>query len=225
MIEGLLPRSVRVAEAFGDRTDIELFPQESAAIERAVEKRRREFTTVRACARDALAVLGVDRVPLVPGQRGAPQWPAGVVGSMTHCEGYCAAVVAHRDDVDSIGIDAEPDAPLPVGLLEVVSVTEELAGLHAVASTGVAADRLLFSAKESVYKAWFPLTGRWLGFEQASVTLRPTGTFTARLLVDGMTADGRRLTSFEGRWTAGRGLVLTAVAVPRAGRASAWAAP
>ena len=47
-------------------------------------------------------------------------------------------------------------------------------------------DRLLFSAKESVYKAWFPLARRWLGFEDAVVMIDPSaGTFQARLLVVG----------------------------------------
>jgi 4'-phosphopantetheinyl transferase EntD len=76
-------------------------------------------------------------------------------------------------------------------------------------------DRLLFSAKESVYKAWFPLAGRWLGFEEAVITIDPAaGVFTARLLVPGPVTGGRPLTGFSGRWTAGHGLVLTAIAVP-----------
>ena len=76
-------------------------------------------------------------------------------------------------------------------------------------------DRMLFCAKETVYKTWFPLTGRWLGFEGADVTLDPAGTFTARLLVPGAAPDGRALTAFAGRWLARRGLIVTAICVPR----------
>ena len=76
-------------------------------------------------------------------------------------------------------------------------------------------DRLLFCAKESVYKAWFPLTGRWLGFEGAEITLDPAGTFTARLLEPGPAAGGRELTGFEGRWLARAGLILAAICVAR----------
>lgn len=211
MIEQLLPTIVRTAEAFGDRTDVNLFDVERATIERAVDKRRREFTTVRACAREALEALGVAPTPLIPGEHGAPQWPVGVVGSMTHCEGYHAAVVGLRSEVDSIGIDAEPDAPLPDGVLDIISVPDDMLGMAEAAATGVAADRLLFSAKESVYKAWFPLAQRWLGFEEATVALRIDGTFTARLMIDGTVEDGRVLTGFSGRWLAASGLVLTAV--------------
>jgi 4'-phosphopantetheinyl transferase EntD len=76
-------------------------------------------------------------------------------------------------------------------------------------------DRLLFSAKESVYKAWFPLTRRWLGFDEAAVTINAAnGTFSVRLLVQGPMLDGRRLTGFTGRWLARDGLILTAIAVP-----------
>ena len=75
-------------------------------------------------------------------------------------------------------------------------------------------DRLLFSAKESVYKTWFPLTGRWLGFEHADVTITPDGTFTARLLTE-LTEAQPPPTSFVGRWLARGGLILTAITVPR----------
>lgn len=213
MMEQLLPTAVRTGEAFSDRTGIVLFPEEESVIERAVEKRRREFTTVRACAREALEAMGLPPVPILPGVRGAPNWPRDVVGSMTHCDGYRAASVARSADFDSIGIDAEPNVPLPDGVLDTISVPEDFACLKRVASTGVAADRLLFSAKESVYKAWFPLAQRWLGFDDATVTLRTDGTFTARLLIDGILHNGRRLTSIEGRWLAARGLVLTAITV------------
>jgi 4'-phosphopantetheinyl transferase EntD len=74
---------------------------------------------------------------------------------------------------------------------------------------------MLFSAKESVYKAWFPLTQRWLGFEDASITIDPAeGTFTARLLVAGPVLGDGPLTGFTGRWLVGDGLIITAIAVP-----------
>ena len=76
-------------------------------------------------------------------------------------------------------------------------------------------DRLLFSAKESVYKAWFPLAQRWLGFEDAIVAVdRGFGTFTARLLVPGPRPGGRELSGFSGRWLIREGLILTAIALP-----------
>ncbi len=214
MIEQLVPTVTHAVETFAERLDIELFPEEEAALAHAVDKRRREFISARACARDALAEIGVAAAPIPPGEHGAPTWPPNVVGSMTHCEGYRAAVVARWADLASIGIDAEPDAPLPDGVFDLVSVPDDLAGIDVVGRCGVAGDRLLFSAKESVYKAWFPLARHWLGFEDVTVELRADGTFTARLLVDGTIDDGRKLTGFEGRWLAAHGLVATAVTVP-----------
>ena len=218
MIEEILLPAVAAVEEFGDRADAVLFPEEEAVIGRAVEKRRREFTTGRACARAALARLGQPPVAILRGERGAPDWPAGIVGSITHCAGYRAAAVARATEVLAIGLDAEPDQPLPDGVLNAISLAAERASLEGLARSapGPNWDRILFCAKESVYKAWFPLTGRWLGFEQARITLDPAaGTFTARLLVPGPDVDGRELTAFDGRWLARGGLILTAISVAR----------
>jgi 4'-phosphopantetheinyl transferase EntD len=172
MIERILPAGPAVAaELFGDEP-AELFPGEQAAIAHAVDKRRREFTSVRVCARRALAALGQPPVPLVPGQAGAPRWPEGITGSMTHCDGYRGCVLARTADFASIGLDAEPNLPLPAeveGTIARPAERDHVAGLAAT-HPGVCWDRLLFCAKESVYKAWYPVTGRWLGFEDAEVT-------------------------------------------------------
>src|SRR5215831_1984935 len=121
MIERILPSRVAVAEAFGDDPAAELLPQECNVIARATESRQREFATARACARAALARLGQPAVAVLRGPGGAPQWPDGVAGSITHCPGYRAAAVALIRDVISLGVDAEPDEPLPDhGMLEFI---------------------------------------------------------------------------------------------------------
>ncbi|MFI8191291.1 4'-phosphopantetheinyl transferase [Streptomyces sp. NPDC085946] len=223
MIEELLPDSVVAVEAYGDDgADAPLYPEEAALVERAVAKRRREFTAVRSCARRAMDKLGVPPQPVLPGERGAPRWPDGLAGSMTHCDGYCAAALVRAADLASVGIDAEPHGPLPDGVLSSVALPAEAERLRRLAADrpDVHWDRLLFSAKESVYKAWFPLTGLWLDFTEADIEIhadpgeRPAGGFRADLLVPGPTVGGRRLGHFRGRWTAGRGLVVTAVSVP-----------
>jgi 4'-phosphopantetheinyl transferase EntD len=203
-----------VVEAYDDRLDALLFPAEEAVITRAVDKRRREFTTTRLCARDALSHLGYGPIPILPGLRGAPRWPAGVVGSMTHCTGYRAAAVAHKTDMVTIGIDAEAHDRLPEGVLDIIALPEEHAWMRRMVASdpSIHWDRLLFSAKESVFKAWFPLTLKWLDFLEASITVHPAGTWAARLLVSGPVVDGRQITQFEGRWLVGRGLLLTAIA-------------
>jgi 4'-phosphopantetheinyl transferase EntD len=218
MIAEILPAVVAAEEAFGDPPDITLFPEEEAAIAKAVDKRRKEFTTARGCARAAMARLGLPAVPIVPGLRGAPCWPSGVVGSITHCAGYRASAVAWDRDVVTIGLDAEPHDRLPAGVLGAISSAVERDRLTALTVTAptVHWDRVLFSAKESVYKAWFPLTRRWLGFEDAHIDIEPAnGTFYARLLVNGCSAQGASLTGFAGRWLVRAGFIATAIVVPR----------
>jgi 4'-phosphopantetheinyl transferase EntD len=130
-------------------------------------------------------------------------------------------VVAWERDVLTIGLDAEPDGVLPGGVLDRVSLPAERTRLRdlAVAAPGTCWDRLLFSAKESVYKAWFPLARRWLGFSDADITFNAAdGTFEARLLVPGPEVAGRALDGFTGRWLARDGLILTTVISSRAER-------
>jgi 4'-phosphopantetheinyl transferase EntD len=230
LIEKLLPAGVASVEAFCDPADAVLFPGEAELISRAVDKRRREFRTVRHCARQALRQLGLPPAPVLRGDHGEPQWPTGVVGSMTHCAGYRAAAAAHSGDFHALGIDAEPHQPLPAGVLGAIALDEEQHRLSELAATDSATcwDRILFCAKETVYKAWFPLTRRWLGFEDAAVTINPgttdpaQGTFSAHLLVAGPTTAGTALTRFNGRWIRGGNLVITTIAVSTADPAGKW---
>jgi 4'-phosphopantetheinyl transferase EntD len=212
MIESLLPAGAVGHEVLGDAHVGSLFPEEEQLVARAVDKRKREFAVGRGCARRVLAELGFDAVPILSGEKREPLWPPGVLGSITHCHGYAAAVAARAGEVAVLGIDAEPDEPLPDGVLGVVSLPEERAWLDGVPGGGPRWDRMLFSAKESVYKAWFPLTGRWLGFEDARLTFSPgDGTFQADVLVAPAELDGRPVTGFAGRFLAANGLVLTAI--------------
>lgn len=224
MLSLLLPEGVAVAESRTDPPEAELYPEEADLVRRSVQKRQQEFTTVRHCARQALGVLGLPPGPVLPDRHGAPRWPPAVVGSLTHCDGYRAAALAHRTHLTMLGIDAEPHAPLPHGILESIALRSELAWARA-APPGLHRDRLLFSAKESVYKAWYPHTGQRLEFEDAELAFGPTGDgelpaggvsgeFTATLLArppapaPGTAPLPSRL---RGRWLVTKGLVLTAV--------------
>ncbi|GAA4476531.1 4'-phosphopantetheinyl transferase [Rhodococcus olei] len=220
MIEKILPAGVEYAELFSDPPELTPHPSEAALIARAVDKRRREFVTVRHCAREAMGKLGVEPAPILKGERGVPLFPRGVVGSLTHCDGYRGAVLGYSMAVRSVGIDAEPHGPLPDGVLDAVSLPAEREWL-AGAGEGIHWDRLLFCAKEATYKAWFPLTHRWLGFEDAHITFAlersgedgTTGTFHSDLLISGETNDGPPLSSFDGRWLVDGGLVIAAITV------------
>ncbi len=217
MLAELLPPSVSAVEAFDDEIPSQLYPEEAAMVSAAVAKRRREFATARRCAHEAMAKLGVPGGPLLSGKNREPLWPDGIAGSITHCQGYRAAVVARQQDLASVGIDAEPHAPLPAGVLGVIALPQEAGRLAELAAADQQRcwDRLLFCAKESVYKAWFPLARRWLGFHEADIVIDPgAGTFSATLLVPGPQLGATTVEGFTGRFAVGNGLVLTAVAVP-----------
>jgi 4'-phosphopantetheinyl transferase EntD len=214
MLEVILPAGVESQECFGEPPGGVLFPEEQQLIAHAVEPRRREYAAVRSCARACLGRLGYAQVPILPGVGGAPTWPAGVQGSMTHCAGYAAAAVGPDRRISAIGIDAEPDAPLPDGVLDLVATPAErdrLAGTQP-GPDGLNWDRLLFSAKEAVYKAWFPQVGEWLDHQQAEIIFNPQEeTFAALLSRDGLIVDGRHIRRLHGRWIRNQGILLTAV--------------
>ncbi|MDD4867734.1 MAG: 4'-phosphopantetheinyl transferase [Mycobacterium sp.] len=220
LVSSVLPATaadqLAYSELYSDPPGLAALPEEEPLIAKSVAKRRNEFITVRHCARLALGQLGVPPMPILKGDKGEPRWPDGVVGSLTHCTGYRGAVVGRAGAVRSVGIDAEPHDVLPHGVLDAISLPQErsetpeqLPDLHW--------DRILFCAKEATYKAWFPLTKSWLGFEDAHITFEPDrpgasiGGFVSRILIDGQTLAGPPLTALPGRWSVERGLVLTAI--------------
>jgi 4'-phosphopantetheinyl transferase EntD len=217
VIDEILPASVASAWTTEEWIEVPLYDEELLALGRAVDKRRREFVTGRACARQALVRLGSRPCSVPSGPRGEPVWPQGVVGSITHCRGYVACAVASGEILAAVGIDAEPHEPVNGEILpDIVTPAENrrVTDLSAAWPT-VHWDRVWFSAKEAVYKAWFALTRRWLGFHDAEVTVDgANGTFAAQLLVPGVPIDGESISSFSGRWLVRDSLTLTAVVVP-----------
>ncbi|MFD4029412.1 4'-phosphopantetheinyl transferase [Streptomyces sp. NPDC058637] len=234
MIERLLPAYVACADTYETEAPAgTLYPEEALLVATSVDRRRHEFAAVRACARRAMATLGLPPQPVLRGHRGVPLWPAGIVGSMTHCDGYRAAVLARAPDVRALGIDAEPNEPLPPDVWEAVSLPSERRRIYPevlpggspgvlpgrTPGTGSAMphwDRLLFSAKESVFKTWFPITRIELDFDEADITFHRSsetateGTFTAELL---RRAPGMPV-SYEGKWLVDNGIAVTAIALP-----------
>ena len=205
-----------------------LYPVEIEQIGAAVERRRVDFAGARACAREAMTRLGVPAGPVLRGGRGMPVWPPGVVGTLTHTHGLRAAALASAGRVRSIGLDVEQHEPLSAGVLEAVSLPEEAEWVRAAHAEveSIAWDTLLFTAKEATYKAWFPLTRRWLGFDDAHITLVPDsyddgvalGTVRSRILVDAHAVDGGPdLVEFWGRWAVWDGYVASAIVLRPAG--------
>ena len=215
MLSGIVTQGVMAFDANDDEPGARPWPDESVAIGHVAEGRYREFTTARDCAQRALTALGRPRAPVLRGPSREPLWPEGVVGSITHCVGYRAAALALRRDYLSIGIDVEPGRVLPGGVVQTIASEAERLWMRSQPPTDVPWPLVLFSAKESVYKAWFPLTHRWLGFKDVAMTVDPpSGTFYARLLVDGPLVGNRPLEGFNGKFAHRGNRVVTFVGVP-----------
>lgn len=168
-IAAILPNQAVFFEMLGSHSGTLLDDERACLSQVAVEKRVREFTAGRHCARKALGRLGIPEVAILRGRSREPLWPAGVVGSITHCEGYCAAAVAKAADLAALGIDAEKNEPLPSGVENLVATEEEAGQFRQASTTGIHWDKLIFSAKESFFKAWFPVTQKWLEFKDVEL--------------------------------------------------------
>lgn len=207
MLEQLLPDGVIVECGDPERSSIDLLPAERALVERAVEKRQREFRMGRHCARTALQRLGIVDFAVLVGNNREPLWPAGVVGSITHTRGFCAAAIAPSSHFVGIGIDAEVAEPLEPSIAAAVATRSETSRIDAL-DPGLAA-RVVFSAKEAFYKCQFYRTRHWLGFFDVSLELEDSGDFSATLLVDAPPL--RRGFSVRGRWALTEALLFTTV--------------
>ncbi len=212
MLGCLVPTAVATCEIVGIPPSVTaLLPAERAALGQVVERRARDFTGGRVCARTALAELGAQPGPLLPGPDRFPRWPTGFTGSITHCTGFCGAAVGPISQVRAVGVDAEPHAALPKGVLRVVAAGKndhaELA-LQGTAWPHLHWDCVLFSAKEAVYKAWYAITREYLRFADVTVRFEPPDHFRAWFAVAGP------LSAVQGRYAVRNGFVLTTVVVP-----------
>ncbi|MDO4929410.1 MAG: 4'-phosphopantetheinyl transferase superfamily protein [Corynebacterium sp.] len=182
-----------------------LHPLEQALVSHAVDIRKAEFGDARYCAHQALRILGRDTgAPILRGERGMPLWPAAMSGSLTHTRGFRAAVLAPGLLIRSMGIDCEVAEPIPEGVLPSIASDTEIDQIEQLRSWGVTApEKVLFCAKEATYKAWFPITHRWLGFEHAEIVFNKDGTFIAYLLIR-----PTPVPFIEGRWAEQDGYVL-----------------
>ncbi|MEU8181739.1 4'-phosphopantetheinyl transferase superfamily protein [Micromonospora sp. NPDC049044] len=209
----LLPSTVAVAVAGPNDWVGELLAAEQACLsDQAVESRRRDFTAGRVCARRALTALGLPPTAVPAAADRAPVWPAGVVGTITHTAGYCAAAAAHTSDIRSVGMDAEQHREISPGVRRLVLLPEEEADCARLPDD-IYWPIVLFSAKETVYKVWHPVVGTWLDFLDARLDIDPdAGTFTARIAPARLHEAGvdDPPASITGRFAVADGLVRTA---------------
>lgn len=147
----------------------ELQSVERVALEHMVASRQAEFATARACARAALVDLGIaGAVPKQDG--GAPLWPAGATGSISHTKGFCLAVASTQ--AHAIGLDAELVHRMKPSIERRILVDQErewLAGLPDGPRRAKVA--IIFAAKEAFYKAHYEVDPRYIGFDAVTVSI------------------------------------------------------
>lgn len=186
----------------------DLHPVERKRVDTAVAKRQREFATGRACARRALAEMGVATAYVAGSASRRPHWPDDTVGSITHCDGVAAAAVARSDALVAVGLDAEPLGALEPGVVDMV-LTDGERRRHA--APGDPAHRRIFSCKETVYKCLNPIVDHYFGFQDVDIVFDGASfvaTPTGRRHIDVAWHDLR------GRWVQAHGYVWSAAWLP-----------
>ena len=163
-----LPQGIALTVADESMWRTPLRDEEEALINGAIEKRQREFRAGRHAAHAALARLNAPDLPLLRGERREPLWPSGHVGSIAHCRDLCLAVCARDRDLAGLGIDVEPLEPLPRGIDNYIHTQAEAAFIEQ--NPGCHPERLIFCAKESLYKCYYPLVQRYFGFHAVELS-------------------------------------------------------
>jgi 4'-phosphopantetheinyl transferase EntD len=144
-----------------------LLPDEERSIATNVVAARRASGAARVVARELLGRLGFAGSSIPKSASGAPVWPSGVTGSLAHDETVAVAAAGLSRDLDAVGIDIEPAQPLPSEVLPLVATPEDLAGCGDHAYAG----RLVFAAKEAVYKALWSCDGPRLDYLDIRIDL------------------------------------------------------
>lgn len=169
-LAALFPHGAVAAHLHGSTSSRHLSQDEIHAVSHCSENRIRDFYTGRACARLALKELGIAGFSLLPAKDRLPIWPAGITGSITHTDGYSAAVVIRQGSVRSVGVDSELISAIHEGLWPRLFTSAELERLRSLASAERSEHAALtFTAKEAFYKSQFPLTREWIGFGDVAI--------------------------------------------------------
>jgi 4'-phosphopantetheinyl transferase EntD len=220
-LSGLFPPGIEFGAA---RIGVGLsprFPSEGEGVARAVATRRDEFLSGRELARELLAGLGSTPSPIPVGHRRTPIWPEGIVGSIAHSGTVCVCAVAKRSAFACVGIDLEPDEPLDDEVIPTICTLEELRQASAAPECGGGSSaRLIFSAKECVFKTLFPITRTELEFHQVQLQWNPArSSFAATLrgVPEGVAEIGRRL---RGAFRIAGGWLITAAWIEASARAT-----
>ena len=214
IIACLFPDQVITEEANPVFSEGTLYPQEEAFICNAVPKRKQEFIAGRLCARRALAQVAIRNFPILMATDRSPIWPPGIIGSISHTEGYCGVALARKTEIESVGFDAECVGRLERDYWKAICTKQELSWIHSlpldVQQEYIA---LIFSAKECFYKCQYTTSKRWVNFHDITMSVNPNiGEFEARYMADTdlFFAKG---TCHKGKFFFHRGYIFTGMTV------------
>ncbi|MGB1059739.1 MAG: 4'-phosphopantetheinyl transferase family protein [Ketobacter sp.] len=219
MLQGIVPDNVlwKVAEDWMWETP--LCAAEEALIQKAVDKRKREFRAGRHCAHALLSEAGVQCAALLKGRQREPAWPEGWVGSISHSNGLCVVAIAPDTVYSSIGLDVEQASPLGEDILDLICSAAEQDQMTRLAYTtgrdlaSFPLSKVIFSAKESIHKVYFPLNYHTLDFLDARVELNAgNGSFIAQIL-NPEPEPVVPINRLMGRFTIGNDFVATFIAL------------
>jgi len=167
-LRALAPSGVMTGHRLiGPRDAASLLAEEEAAFKQSVLRVKQQSGAARRVARDLLSWLGIFEAALPRSQSGAPIWPSGIVGSLAHDGEIAVAAIARAEQYDGLGIDVEPALSLPSELVDVVATSAELRNY----SADLVKSRLLFVAKEAIYKAQYPIDAAFLEFRDIEIDL------------------------------------------------------
>ena len=148
----------------------QLTPAEYKIIDSACDKRKLEFSTGRWCAKQALAIEGINNLSILSGKNREPIWPTGIVGSISHCKDECGAVIAKSNNIGAIGFDVENIKELKNDIAKIVCTKIETKWLAEQNKYPYNVMLLLiFSLKESVYKCIFQHQQLAIEFKDCSI--------------------------------------------------------
>jgi len=187
-----------------------LSPEERTYLESVSQNRKREFIAGRFCASEAMKSANIPPEHIRIGEKGEPIWPHNIVGSITHSHGYAAAAVAKKSEVLSLGLDAETNEPLSSKVLQRIGNAQEQEWVKSVDSSLIQnPGKVLFSAKEATYKAWYPITQEWLGFQEAHIDFHSDeNTFTVHIQKNGP------IREMHGKYDTRKGVIIAAIEIP-----------
>jgi 4'-phosphopantetheinyl transferase EntD len=224
-LRALFPPGTLAAELREDGDPVLLYPEEAAHLGNAVAVRRQQFAAGRLCARCVLAQFGILNFPLKAAEDRQPLWPENLVGSITHTDGFGAAVAADKQSLAALGIDSEVAGRVTPKLWRSICTPGEIRWLQALPeSQQAAAATLIFAAKEAFYKCQYPLVGEWLNFHDASIEVRQWGAADGAMTIyanKSIAFAQRTSMPLEGRYlfheqfvTAGVAVVAGAISTP-----------